>query len=364
MPSIFSRLWSEGKCNPPRNDLTKPIHRHKVQYSADFGCLAIRSQANGCCFPPLADAMSDFSPEPHSADSSEPGESSPTPIPVQNPAPDSDPVFDSETHSGSPATIPSRLPQPGLLWAVLMVLGVVLIHMVSTSAYFMAAHPELFTENPRKPGPSLLEQLESGEMFGLLAFEQGLFVMTVFALTWLAFRKRFLRVIPFKIPAFRHVGLICLLVLPLAVMDSFLAQTLINVCESMFGTSPSQGDLPAVLDGVTQNSSTLMLLLILAVMPALGEELVFRGVIGRGLIARKGIIAGVLWTSLLFSVVHVNPVQAVGVFFVGVMCHVSYLATRSLAAPMLLHFLNNALPVFALKQLAAARCRREQPAKW
>jgi membrane protease YdiL (CAAX protease family) len=34
------------------------------------------------------------------------------------------------------------------------------------------------------------------------------------------------------------------------------------------------------------------------------------------------------------------------------MCHVAYLATRSIWAPILLHFLNNTLPVFALKSLA------------
>ncbi|MCA9070941.1 MAG: CPBP family intramembrane metalloprotease, partial [Planctomycetaceae bacterium] len=118
------------------------------------------------------------------------------------------------------------------------------------------------------------------------------------------------------------------------------------------GITPSQGDLPELLDGITKDTPTVYLLLILAVAPALGEELIFRGVIGRGLVARFGIFGGILATSVMFSAVHGNPVQGIGVFFVGVMCHVAYLSTRTLAAPILLHFLNNTLPVMALKSLA------------
>ncbi len=257
----------------------------------------------------------------------------------------------NEPHS-QPAPISQQLPRPGLKGASWIVLGVVLIHLVCSSAYLVATHPELTTQNHPDNPASLIERLKPGELFRMLAFEQGVFVLTVFALTGLVFGKRFFRAIPFRRPALRHVGLLLLLVLPLTVMDSFLAQTLIEVWESAAGVSPSQGDLPTVLDGITGQSSVVMLLVLLAVMPALGEELVFRGVIGRGLIARRGIVAGVLCTSLLFSIVHLNPVQGVGVFFVGVMCHVAYLATRTIAAPMLLHFLYNALPVFLLKHFA------------
>lgn len=241
------------------------------------------------------------------------------------------------------------LPRPGLGLAILIVLAIPLVHLMTTLIYVMAAVPELLSE---AAVDSLVDRLPPGQLIRLLAFDQGMFVLLAFLAAWLVFRPRFGQVIPLNLPRLRHVALIFLLVLPLAVMDGFLAQQVINVGESVFGESPSQGELPELLNGVTKQASTGLLLLILAVLPALGEELVFRGVIGRGLIARKGLIFGILWTSVLFSVVHGNPVQAVGVFFVGVMCHVSYLATRSLLAPILLHFLNNTLPVMALKAIA------------
>ena len=85
-----------------------------------------------------------------------------------------------------------------------------------------------------------------------------------------------------------------------------------------------------------------LLLLIIAVAPALGEELMFRGLIGRGLVARWGVVRGVLLTSLLFGIVHIHPAHALGVIPLGIAMHFVYLTTRSFWAPVLLHFLNNA----------------------
>jgi len=243
-------------------------------------------------------------------------------------------------------TRPSRPPQPGLGLATLIVLGIPVVHLVTTFIYMAVIDPGLIAN--AGPG-SLIEQLNASQLVRLFAFDQGVFVLAAFLATWGAFGRRFSRAIPFSLPPMRHVTILFLLVLPLAILDMFLAQNFMNLCENLFGEAPSLGELPKLLDGMVQGTPTWVLLMILAVAPALGEELVFRGVIGRGLIGRKGIVFGILWTSLLFSVVHFNPVQAVGVFFVGLMCHVSYLATRSLLAPILLHFLNNMLPVLAMK---------------
>ncbi len=273
-----------------------------------------------------------------------PGEEVSQPLETDNPPAEEVPEADVVLVS-----VPPRdLPQPGLWLAVLMVLGIPVVHLTTTLLYMAFAHPELFSQ----AGGSLAEKLSSQGLIRLLAYDQAMFVLVAFAAAAAVFRGRFFRVIPFSPPPMRHVTLIFLLVLPLAVMDGFLAQQVINFWEAAFGTSPSQGELPQILDGVTKDTPTGLLVLVLALLPALGEELVFRGIIGRGLIAREGLIVGILWTTILFSVVHGNPVQAVGVFFVGMMCHVSYIATRSLWAPILLHFLNNTLPVLALKAMA------------
>ncbi len=86
-------------------------------------------------------------------------------------------------------------------------------------------------------------------------------------------------------------------------------------------------------------------LLVVAVGPALAEELFCRGFLGHGLVGRHGVAKGVLWTSILFGVMHLVPVQAVYAAMLGLVLHGLRLGTRSLWAPMLAHFGNNALSV-------------------
>ena len=92
-----------------------------------------------------------------------------------------------------------------------------------------------------------------------------------------------------------------------------------------------------------------VLIVALALGPAVGEELVFRGLIGRGLTIRRGVVAGVLWTSLLFGAAHAFPPHAISTVFVGLFLHVLYLATGNLWAPILVHALVNGLAVTHLK---------------
>jgi membrane protease YdiL (CAAX protease family) len=86
-------------------------------------------------------------------------------------------------------------------------------------------------------------------------------------------------------------------------------------------------------------------MLVIAVGAAVSEELFCRGFLGRDLVRRYGVPVGVLFTSLLFALLHANLPQGVYVFFLGCLAHLAYLATRSLWVPILLHFLNNALAV-------------------
>ncbi len=91
------------------------------------------------------------------------------------------------------------------------------------------------------------------------------------------------------------------------------------------------------------------LMLLIAVAPAIGEELIFRGIIGRGLIARWGLVPGIAITSFLFAIVHVHPTHAFALLPLAVFMHVSYVATGSILAPMLIHFVNNGLSVTIIK---------------
>jgi membrane protease YdiL (CAAX protease family) len=87
--------------------------------------------------------------------------------------------------------------------------------------------------------------------------------------------------------------------------------------------------------------------LVVGVGPGLSEELWCRGFLGRGLVGNYGPWLGILLTSMLFGALHVDPAQAVATAFMGLWLHFSYLTSRSLWIPMLLHTLNNSVGVIA-----------------
>jgi len=85
--------------------------------------------------------------------------------------------------------------------------------------------------------------------------------------------------------------------------------------------------------------------LVIGLGPGIGEELWCRGFLGRGLVAQHGVWLGVLFTSFLFGLIHIDPWQGTMAMLMGLWLHYTYLMTRSLWVPMLLHFLNNSFAV-------------------
>lgn len=89
--------------------------------------------------------------------------------------------------------------------------------------------------------------------------------------------------------------------------------------------------------------------LLIALSPAIGEELVFRGLIGTTLVRHWGPVLGVLVTSVLFGIIHLIPIQAIAVIPLGMAMHYVYLTTKSFWAPVLLHLCNNSLALLVMK---------------
>jgi membrane protease YdiL (CAAX protease family) len=86
--------------------------------------------------------------------------------------------------------------------------------------------------------------------------------------------------------------------------------------------------------------------LIIGVGPGIGEELWCRGFLGTGLVGRYGWL-GVVAASFFFGFIHLDPCQGGMAMIMGLWLHFTYLMTRSLLVPMLLHFVNNSLSVIS-----------------
>ena len=88
--------------------------------------------------------------------------------------------------------------------------------------------------------------------------------------------------------------------------------------------------------------------LIIGLGPGIGEELWCRGFLGQGMVGRYGAWLGVLGSSFYFGLIHVDPRQGSMAMLMGIWLHFTYLATKSLLVPMLLHFLNNGFSIIAM----------------
>jgi uncharacterized protein len=98
--------------------------------------------------------------------------------------------------------------------------------------------------------------------------------------------------------------------------------------------------------GVTTIGGLLFNLFMIAVLPALGEELVFRSVL-QPLLARllRNGHAGVILSALVFSLMHFQFYGLIPRFVLGLFLGYAYLWTRSIWVPILMHFVNNAAAI-------------------
>ncbi len=90
---------------------------------------------------------------------------------------------------------------------------------------------------------------------------------------------------------------------------------------------------------MTEPAALLVMTVILA--PIL-EEILFRGIILKGLINNGSQpVAAIIISAVIFGVVHFNPWQFAGALLLGLVLGLVYYKTKSLLMPILLHAFNN-----------------------
>lgn len=85
---------------------------------------------------------------------------------------------------------------------------------------------------------------------------------------------------------------------------------------------------------------TIVLGFFIIVFAPIAEEFLFRGILLHRWATKWGVIPGILFSSLLFGFLHVNPI---GLTLFGIVMALLYLKTRTLVIPMLAHALNNTI---------------------
>ncbi len=86
----------------------------------------------------------------------------------------------------------------------------------------------------------------------------------------------------------------------------------------------------------------LVSIISLVILPAIMEELLFRGIIFKGL-KKHGRIFSILITALMFSVFHMSISQTVYPFFIGILLTLVMYKEDNIFYPILMHAVNNFL---------------------
>jgi hypothetical protein len=253
-----------------------------------------------------------------------------------------------------PATEPASMrskPGPGLFESLAWTIGYLPVQVLAVGAIILLLAAIHGVKSGADQIPRFVHDLFERQQIPLLGGAQLLCVLVAVGVVALRLGKstrRQLALVP--IPPL-HCFLILVFVVPLAMLSGQMHGWAMSVWEQFGPHAPwlEQASSMRMLEELSESTSLSVLIMIMAVAPALAEELVFRGVIGCGLVARWGLPAGVLMTSMLFAAVHLHPAHAVALMPLAIAIHLVYLATRSFWAPVLLHFMNNAWASVVMK---------------
>ncbi|MDD5854422.1 MAG: ABC transporter permease subunit [Lachnospiraceae bacterium] len=103
------------------------------------------------------------------------------------------------------------------------------------------------------------------------------------------------------------------------------------------------------LDDMLVNQPVYLLVLVVALMPAIGEELLFRGFVMGTLKKRCRPVVAIGVTTLIFAAYHMSLIKMFTIGIVGLGLTLVTYKTGSIAASMCVHFMNNLLSVLITK---------------
>lgn len=111
---------------------------------------------------------------------------------------------------------------------------------------------------------------------------------------------------------------------------------------------PQNEEVVSKLANILKGDNYWMTLLIVALLPAICEELFFRGFIFSSLEGAFRTGSAVILTGLMFAIYHMDFIRLAPTFILGVLFTLALARTRSIVVPSLMHFVNNGLAVTVL----------------
>jgi membrane protease YdiL (CAAX protease family) len=240
-------------------------------------------------------------------------------------------------------------PHPGAGWALLWSLGVILASQVPGAVAAVAAFFVVILVSgqplPEDSGAFLEGPAGQAAIIVGLAVSHGIILVLALVLLRLCAGPGWARQVAWRLPAWHQAAGVALMFPAVTILATGLHLVLTRWLHV-----PSLKDLAGLpdmgeMEGMFRQWPAVVAVFLVGVVPAFSEELWCRAFLGRGLVGQHGYVLGVIVTSLLFGLIHIDPAQGAMAAGMGLVLHTAYLLTRSLWAPMLLHFLNNGTAV-------------------
>lgn len=114
--------------------------------------------------------------------------------------------------------------------------------------------------------------------------------------------------------------------------------------------APAQAVMTAFKSSPSVGQRILFIVSVCAIAPVC-EEMIFRGVLYRGMRDMAGKAPAVVGSALLFTAIHLTPTHVMGIFTVGCVLALLYERTGTIVAPMVLHAAHNTLALFGAEYL-------------
>ena len=194
--------------------------------------------------------------------------------------------------------------------------------------------------------------LESSQVTGNLWFTTALQIVSAGASIGLFFiynkvNKINNRAVNLKFKMSWHTYLI---IITIGIISLFGMQYFIGAVDDLleligFPLDVSSPDMPESLTNPQSFGVFVLSVVVTCILPAITEELLFRGIILNGLRKRFNDICSIFMSALLFALMHQNLQQLIYPFLLGSIMAWIVLRTGSLFSSMLVHFINNFLVI-------------------
>jgi membrane protease YdiL (CAAX protease family) len=112
---------------------------------------------------------------------------------------------------------------------------------------------------------------------------------------------------------------------------------------------PMPSFLQDVFGSILVNKYIAVSILLVGIVPAFVEEMLFRGVILNGFKGNYSQKKAIIISSLLFGIIHLNPWQFVTAFIIGIISAWICLKIESIILSIYIHLFNNMVTVFVLR---------------